>query len=202
MDNGPGKPMSLRERQRAQTRSHLLDVAADLIGAKGLNATSIDDIAKAAGASRATVYSYFDTKEAIVEEITGAIWDNGEEMYREFGDLADWDRASILGWLTDSVLTRWEHDRPLHQAARKGSTKALESRYKDYADGYVAGFTANTALWRARFSPTETRRRALMLISMVDSYMSKLFAFGTEPDRVEVMETVADVFRDVLRARD
>ena len=88
MDNGLGKPVSLRERQREQTRSHLLDVAAGLLGAKGFNATSIDDIAKAAGASRATVYSHFDTKEAIVEEITQAIWDNGKGMHREFGEFA------------------------------------------------------------------------------------------------------------------
>ncbi len=202
MDDRPGKPVSLRERQREQTHNHLLAVAADLIGAKGFNATSIDDLAKAAGASRATVYSYFDTKEAIVEEITRSLWDRGEEMYGEFGDLANWDRGSILGWLTDSVLTRWEQDRPLHQAARKGSTEALEYGYKEYADRYVAAFTRNAALWQARFSPTETRRRALMLISLIDSYMSKLFMLGTEPDRVAVMETVADVFRDILRAHD
>ncbi len=202
MDDRPGKPISLRERQREQTHNHLMAVAADLIGEKGFNATSIDDLAKAAGASRATVYSYFDTKEAIVEEITRSLWDRGEEMYGEFGDLADWDRGSILGWLKDSVLARWEQDRPLHRAASKGSTKALESGYREYADRYVAAFTRNTALWQARFSPTETRRRALMLISMIDSYVSKLFMLGTEPDRVAVMETVADVFRDVLRARD
>ena len=41
-----------------------------------------------------------------------------------------------------------------------------------------------------------------MLISMVDSHMSKLLAFRTEPDPVEVMEKVADVLRDVLRAHD
>ena len=41
-----------------------------------------------------------------------------------------------------------------------------------------------------------------MLISTVDSYMSNLFAFRTELDRAEVMEKVADVFRDVLRAHD
>lgn len=194
--------MSLRERQREQTRSHLLDVAAELIGANGFNGTSIDDLAKAAGASRATVYSYFETKEAIVEEITQAIWDNAVEMYREFGDLTDWDRASILGWLTGSVLTRWEQDRPRHRAARKGRTKAGEDLYREYADCFVAGFTQNAALWEARFSPTETRRRALMLISMVESYMWKLFAFEGEPDRVAVMETVADVVCDVLRADD
>ena len=198
----PEKPVSLRERQREQTRSHLMAVAADLIGANGFNATSIDDIAKAAGAARATVYSYFESKEAIVEEINRAIWDNGEEMYREFGDLGEWNRASVLSWLTDSVLIRWEHDRPLHRAARKGSSKGIEPMYRAYVDRYVAGFTDNAALWQARFSSTETRRRALMLISMVESYMWKLFTFEAEPDRVEVMGTLADVFCDVLRASE
>ena len=202
MDDRLDKPRSLRERQREQTHKHLLDVAAELIGTKGFNATSIDDLAKAAGASRATVYSYFDTKETIVEEIIRALWENAEEMYREFGDLEDWGRASILGWLTNSVLARWEHDRPHHRAASKGSTKALESGYKAYADRYVAAFTGNAELWQARFSPTETRRRALMLISMVESFMAKLFTLGIEPDRVDVMETIADVIRDVLHVRD
>ena len=202
MDDRLDKPLSLRERQREQTHQHLLDVAAELIGTKGFNATSIDDLAKAAGASRATVYSYFDTKESIVEEITRALWDNAEEMYREFGDLENWGRTSILGWLTNSVLTRWEHDRPHHRAARKGSSKALDSGYREYADRYVAAFTGNAELWQARFSPTETRRRALMLISMVESFMAKLFTFGIEPDRADVMETMADVFRDVLHVHD
>ena len=47
MDNRPSKPLSLRERQREQTHNHLLVVAAHLMGAKGFNATSIDDIADA-----------------------------------------------------------------------------------------------------------------------------------------------------------
>ena len=41
-----------------------------------------------------------------------------------------------------------------------------------------------------------------MLISMIEPYMSKLFSFETEPGRVEVMETVADVLRDGLHAHD
>ena len=201
MTNEPRKPLSLRERQREQTRSHLLEVAADLIGTKGFNATSIDDIAKTAGASRATVYSYFDTKEAIVEEITRSLWANAAEMYREFGELQEWGRVSILNWLNNSVLARWEHDWPLHRAVRKSGTKALESGYRDHADIHIASFTSNKALWQARFPPTETHRRALMLISMLESYMSKLFAFENESDRTEVMETLTDVFLDVLRAR-
>ena len=41
-----------------------------------------------------------------------------------------------------------------------------------------------------------------MLISMVESFMAKLFTLGIEPDRVDVMETIADVIRDVLHVRD
>ena len=124
-----------------------------------------------------------------------------KRWYVEFGELKEWDQVSILTWLNDSLLARWEHDWPLHRAARKSRTNALESGYRDHADRHIASFTSNTELWQARFSPTETHRRALMLISMLESYMSKLFAFENEPDRTEVMETLADVFRDLLRAQ-
>lgn len=196
------KPLSLRDRQRQQTLQHLMEVAADLIVANGFSATSIDDLAKAAGTSRATVYSYFGSKDAIVEEITRTLWESADDMYREFGELSEWNKANVLAWLTGSVLPRWLHDRPLHRAARKGGTKALEARYEDYADRYVKSLTKKQALWEERFKSKEIRRRALMIISMLESYMSKLLTFEEEPDKEAVMATLADVILDVLHANN
>ena len=69
MTTEPAGPISLRERQKAQTREHLLDVAAQLIGERGYNDTTMDDIARAAGSSRATVYAYFATKDDILRTL-------------------------------------------------------------------------------------------------------------------------------------
>ncbi|KPC55423.1 TetR/AcrR family transcriptional regulator [Amantichitinum ursilacus] len=51
-----------REESRDQTRQRLLDAALALIAQKGLAATSVEDIAEAAGYSRGAVYSNFGGK--------------------------------------------------------------------------------------------------------------------------------------------
>src|SRR5687767_6004037 len=55
-------PLTLRQRQKQQTRELLLETAGALFAEKGYQATSIDDIIQAAGTSRATLYAYFDGK--------------------------------------------------------------------------------------------------------------------------------------------
>ena len=90
-------PISLRERQKAQTREHLLDVAAGLFADKGYNETTIEDIARAAGSSRATVYSYFSTKEDILRTLAIEMWENTEDTYRAFAALPEWSETAIRG---------------------------------------------------------------------------------------------------------
>jgi len=58
-----------REESREQTTKHLLDAGQKLIAQKGLNATSVEDIAAAAGYSRGAFYSNFDTKYDLFVEV-------------------------------------------------------------------------------------------------------------------------------------
>ena len=52
--------------QRAELASErILDAAAELFFRQGIAETSMDDVARAAGCSRATVYRYFDDREAL-----------------------------------------------------------------------------------------------------------------------------------------
>ena len=51
-----------REESREQTTEHLVEAAKRLIAQKGLSATSVEDIAAAAGYSRGAFYSNFTTK--------------------------------------------------------------------------------------------------------------------------------------------
>lgn len=54
---------SLRERKQQATRERLLGTALELFGARGYEATTMDDIAAGADVSRATVFNYFPRKE-------------------------------------------------------------------------------------------------------------------------------------------
>ena len=59
----------LRDRKKVRQREALVDAAIRLFEERGIDATSMDDIAEAVDVSRATVFNYFAYKEAILVEI-------------------------------------------------------------------------------------------------------------------------------------
>lgn len=59
--------MARRKKEpRSAHRDNIASVASELFAERGISATSMDDIAKAAGYSKATLYVYFENKEEIV----------------------------------------------------------------------------------------------------------------------------------------
>ncbi|MGH2723366.1 MAG: TetR/AcrR family transcriptional regulator [Actinomycetota bacterium] len=54
------------EALRADTRSRILDAALQAVSTFGLSRFTMDDVARAAGMSRQTVYRYFDSKDDLV----------------------------------------------------------------------------------------------------------------------------------------
>ena len=54
-----------REEQREHTRNGLLEAAASVFARKGYHATSVDEVAEAAGFTKGAVYSNFDSKEQL-----------------------------------------------------------------------------------------------------------------------------------------
>jgi AcrR family transcriptional regulator len=61
--------MGVRDRRTAATRERIVAVAAELFGARGVEPTTMDEIARGAGLSRTSVFNYFPYKEAILVEI-------------------------------------------------------------------------------------------------------------------------------------
>lgn len=56
----------LRETKKQRTREAFADAARELFAARGYDATTIDDLAQAAGVSRRTFFRYFQSKEAVL----------------------------------------------------------------------------------------------------------------------------------------
>jgi AcrR family transcriptional regulator len=103
-------PLSMREQQRAFTRRRLLEVAQQLFAAQGYPETTVDDIARAAGASRATFYLHFKSK----AELMGAAIDASVPMAVETYHVLDEQLADggpqlpgrLRAWLAE-WLERW-----------------------------------------------------------------------------------------------
>ncbi|MCX5192754.1 TetR/AcrR family transcriptional regulator [Streptomyces sp. NBC_00249] len=71
---GPTGRPSLTERRRAATRSEIAEAAAALFSERGYEATTVEDIARAAGISLRTFYRYCPTKEdALTPVLTAGV---------------------------------------------------------------------------------------------------------------------------------
>jgi AcrR family transcriptional regulator len=100
----------LRERKKRATRAAIHDGAMRLFDDRGFAGTTIDQIAEAANVSRATVFSYFATKEdivfgdapAAVDALAAALRDRGEgvgviaAVRAWLGGLAGWIEPGLV----------------------------------------------------------------------------------------------------------
>jgi AcrR family transcriptional regulator len=66
------KTCSRRERKKQETHQRLLESAWRLFQEKGYDHATVEDITEAADVAKGTFFNYFDTKEAILDEI--ALW--------------------------------------------------------------------------------------------------------------------------------
>jgi AcrR family transcriptional regulator len=189
-------PMSLRDRQKAQTREHLLDVAAGLFAEKTYSDTTIEDIAKAAGASRATVYSYFSTKEDILRTLAAGIWDNAGNRFRAFAELPEWSRETVRAWLEDYVAS-WDRTVPRVRYVVESMSRELRDDYLRYHRASVRLLTADPERWLP-YSPAEAEVRSLLLIAQMETFFANWYIRGWKLDRATVLDTLADVWCSVL----
>ena len=74
---------------RGNTKQEILNAALDLFSVRGYEATSISQIADAVGIRKASLYSHFENKQAILDAIVKDVL----EQYAEHSifALADWD---------------------------------------------------------------------------------------------------------------
>lgn len=77
----PPRPSHSAPRERGTARTRLLDAAIDVVRAKGLHATSVDDLCAAAGVTKGAFFHHFESKDALAvaaaehwSEVTGAMF--------------------------------------------------------------------------------------------------------------------------------
>src|SRR5258706_6256167 len=76
--------MARQEERRAATRGAVMRAAQKLFESKGFSATTMDEIAAAAGVAKGAVYHHFPSKEELFE----AVFEAG--LFRPFGPVGPW----------------------------------------------------------------------------------------------------------------
>jgi AcrR family transcriptional regulator len=197
----------LRAAQKEMTRRLLLSTALELFEAKGFAATTVDDIAAAAGTTRVTFYAYFPSRSDLMRELIAEL----NQMLERISDpghgttanslvaaVRDGERAGITAWLTD-VSEQWDTLRPYTTAGWEAA--AVDQELRSLVDQWVDEVVADieTGLTEAgRFDPASRQARGVLAFAQLD-HVARIWAEGrSRPEIDGMIEVLADSWTHLL----
>ncbi len=95
----------------SERRSALVQLAADMFAERGFRATTVRDIAEAAGMLSGSLYHHFDSKESIMDELLQAYIDELLPEYRRIADEGGPARE-VLSQLVTTAFASFDRHRP------------------------------------------------------------------------------------------
>jgi AcrR family transcriptional regulator len=173
----PSGVANLRKLQKESTRSRLLATALELFERNGFAATTVDDIAAAAGTTRATFYAHFESRRELMralfdelnrllERVTSAEHGSSARPLVEAVQLGT--REAIEAWLR-AQAARWPVIKPYILAATEASAIDPEIRLlmNEWFDETISDIVEG--LTRAdRYEPETRRFRGELAIAQLD----------------------------------
>ena len=100
MNSATGSEAKPRGRPRSEkARRAILDAAAELMLAEGLEAVSMDEVAERAGVSKATIYRWWPTKQTLALDALYHQWDTAPPAAPDTGSLRSDLLALIRPWI-------------------------------------------------------------------------------------------------------
>ena len=157
--------MSVRERARLAVKEQVAGIALELFLSQGFEQTTIDQIAKAAGMSRATFFRYFPTKEDVILVLTeDHARQTRDALERRPDDEAVW--TALRHALEPATREQGKNVGAALQTARAiVQSPSLRSRYQE-----------RYWQWRELLYPEVVRRIAPADLSTADPGASALIA--------------------------
>ncbi|MDL5155636.1 TetR/AcrR family transcriptional regulator [Actinomycetospora termitidis] len=185
----------LRAAQKEMTRRLLLTTALETFEAKGYAATTVDDIASAAGTTRVTFYAYFpsrsDLMRALIAELNGILERTASEQHGSTAhDLVtavrDGSRDAIGAWLVERSK-QWEAIRPYTVAAFEAA--AVDPELRGLVDRWieeVAGDVEEGLDAAGRFEPGTRHMRGVLAFAQLD-HVARTWAHGRDREELDRM---------------
>nr|WP_235870950.1 TetR/AcrR family transcriptional regulator [Rhodococcus spongiicola] len=197
----PRTKPTLRVEQKRQTRRRLLDCARELFAANGYAAVKIEDIASAAGCSRATFYLHFTGKTDILRRIGSESMDpRPVSVYADLDAVLDnATREEFTQWIeraidwfdrNRAILPAWDEALVLEPGFREPAREAIAA-LPDAMPSYLARWGAD----RER----EARLRIQLLVTQLERFFTRWAVQGTiEISRDEAATVLTDIWFPAL----
>jgi AcrR family transcriptional regulator len=114
---------------RSERRAHLVELAGELFAEKGYRATTVREIADAAGILSGSLYHHFDSKESIADEILASFINEVLADYRGAVASAPSPRAALEQIVRSTSLTLSRHRAALAMLQNDWSYFAGQPRF-------------------------------------------------------------------------
>jgi len=202
---------SLREAQKQLTRDMIVDRALELFTEKGYAATTIDEIAVAAGTTRATFYAHYTSRADLMRDFmarVNAVLDraDGPDRSTTAAGLVDVVRGGelegILAWL-ESRAALWPVFRPYLDVLDEAAAVDPEVRalVRGWHEEVISDIVLGMQL-AGRF-PQETRHiRGTLAFTQLDYVATLWTRRKLEPNRDHALEVLADSWYHLLCDED
>jgi len=155
----------------AQTRAQILAVALELFGERSFHDVAVDDLAKAAGVSRATLYQYFESKEEIFAELLEECGSTLMRLIRRLGPLGPTMEGfdNLHWWLGEWA---WVYDRYATMFAQWDHIETSDTAFRPLVTGFVDAYAGRIAerLTAAGFAGIDRVDTAAALLLVVHRF--------------------------------
>ncbi|MGO4494023.1 TetR/AcrR family transcriptional regulator [Arthrobacter sp. 2YAF22_2] len=198
---------SLREAQKQLTRDMIVERALALFTEKGYAATTIDEIAAAAGTTRVTFYAYYPSRSDLMRDFmarVNAVLEraDGPDRTSTAAELVDVVRdgklPGILAWL-ESRAALWPVFRPYLDALDEAA--AVDREVRTLVEGWheeVISDIVRGLQQAGRFAEETHHIRGTLAFTQLD-YVATLWTRRKfEPNRDHALEVLADSWYHLL----
>jgi AcrR family transcriptional regulator len=198
---------SLREAQKQLTRDTIIDRALEIFTEKGYAATTIDEIAVAAGTTRATFYAHYPSRSDLMRAFmarVNAVLEraDGPDRATTAADLVDVVRAGelpgILAWL-ESRAVLWPVFRPYLDVLDEAAAvdRDVRALVRGWHEEVIADIVRGMQQ-AGRFAEETHHIRGTLAFTQLDYVATLWTRRKLEPHREHALEVLADSWYHLL----
>lgn len=188
----PRKPATLRAEQQQETREKLLKATIEVIGNKGYQSATIDNITSYAGTGRATFYLHFRSKpEALLAGWQEIYMPQMISLLKALDDSSPVNAKELQDWVA-SLVDFWEDSKSIALASNEAI--ALEPQLAKEWFRQIWTVSAQLSNWSARNADDRANAELrLFMLGTFTEHVLMMWLGGSAPvTRTQIVQSLSE----------